>query len=286
MPAMFDKKTALLLLGTLAIAVIAGAVTGALGRWFYLVLLSPLLAAVGMGLASHGLVGLLGVHKPKVAGAIGALGGLLTVATILFVTHNLFRASLVSELSGMAGASDAAIERFVSDHMDKATGGAAPALAPLMLRLESGVKLFGETVIDVGFALNGVLLLLEALACVWLGWRLGHDRASELWCTICSHWYERRQVGTAARGAAATIQAELQNQQFHRVGRRMARARPRHKDPVVLHAWMCDTCDVGDVRFELEVAEAGKRPVIVKTIDAPHSALDAVLDSQALKHSA
>jgi hypothetical protein len=148
------------------------------------------------------------------------------------------------------------------------------------------VKLFGQTVLDLGEPINAVLLFLELAGCLYLGWRIPSERANELWCDPCKHWYSRRMVATCALGVKETAQAELQNQRYHRLARRMNRATTRNKEPVVLHAWMCDTCDDGIVRFELEVTQPGKRSVVIKRQDAPHSALDAVLDSQTLMDGA
>ncbi len=52
---------------------------------------------------------------------------------------------------------------------------------------------------------------------------------------------------------------------------------------MLLHGRFCDTCTKGQVYFELEVRAVGGRARIVHAEEADHGALEAILDSQALR---
>ncbi len=269
--------------GALFCAVLAGAVVGAAGGWLYLIAISPAIAAIAAGMAGRSLIGVLRVRNRRWAAAAGALTGILTMAAILLVSVQMERAAIIAELSVGGGVSDETLKRRTDYIMGELTDGASPAAAPVMYRLHSGVKLFGDTALDIGPGFNLGILLLELAVVIALCVRLFAERAGEPFCDPCDAWYARRMVGSAALGDRASVLVDLQNARFHRLGRRLEAAKETTRHPLILHGWFCDTCDAGDVRFELEVTEASKKPRIIKSVEAPHSALEAILDSQALK---
>ncbi len=273
----------LLIVGSLFCGLLAGAVIGAVGGWLYLIVISPAVAAIGGGMGARALVGVLRIHDTKAAGVVGILTTLAVLVAILVVMHQLERAAIIAELSSVGGFSDETLVRHTNDTMAKLTNDASPLMSPLMLRLHSGAQLFGDTALDLGMGFNLAVLLLELAITGLLCTRLVVERASEPFCESCDAWYARRMVGSATLGAKSTVVVDLQNTRFHRLGRHLEAASTKTRNPLILHGWFCDTCAHGDVRFELELTEPGRRARIIKTVAAPHDALEAILDSQALK---
>lgn len=282
---MSASRTAIVLIGSLVCALLSGAVIGAIGAYAYLIVISPAMAAITAGMATRSLVGVARLTRARAAGIIGGLAGAVTVITILLVVFQMERASITRELTATQGVSDTTLNTYRERMLSELTGDAGSAMRPLMLRIHSGATLFGETGLDLGPGFNVILLLVELGVAVYIGARLGWERASEPFCAYCDTWYARRMLGSATLGSRSSVQADLQNRQFHRLGRKLSVARIDTREPVQLHSWLCDTCDQGEVRLELEVTEAGKRARIVKAVQAPHSALDDILESQAFAQS-
>ncbi|MFT5432052.1 MAG: hypothetical protein ACI9OJ_002750 [Myxococcota bacterium] len=264
---------------------LAGTIVGAASMGLYLIVFSPALAAIAAGWMTSSAARAVKLPGPRFVTILGGVSGILAMLAILVVTLEIERSYIITALSSAAGLGDEAIARGLKRWQQEATGGAGGIGALYELRITSGVRLFGETWLDLGTAVNGILLLVECGLAGLIGARLGRSRASEPFCDNCDSWYSRRIVGTAQLGALASIRAELQAGRHHRLGRRLEP--PKGKGPVVMHCLMCDTCSLGDVTFELEVAENGRRPRVIRSVEAPHSALDAIMDSQALrKHDA
>ena len=276
-----NLRAAILILVTLAGGAVAGAVLGSLAGTVYLVIVYPVVAAIAVGFIGRAAVAALKLDSPRLASVAGGLSGLMVMAGILVVTYQIERAWVVEELTGKRAVSDATLDRVVDDYMGERTGGVTNWRAPLELRLVSGVAITGGFTLDLGDGLNGVILLLELLSASFLGSRLVRERASEPFCDHCDGWYSRRVIGTAPLGSKASLISELGSDQFHRVGRHLDPPTSRH--PLKLHGWFCDTCDKSDVTFELELASPGGRPTLLKARSAPHTALEDIMDSQALK---
>jgi len=270
-------------LGTLALGLIAGSIVAAAGGWIYLVLVSPLVATVAAGMGGRSLIGILRIDRPRFAAVVGGLGGAVCLLSILVVTQQMRQAELLSELNSVLGLSNDRVTTEAATRMGEFTNNAAPLLQPVALRLYSGARLVGDTVMDFGPLINGALLLLELVASIWLGARLMVERSAEPYCAGCNRWYSRRMVGSAPLGARSTLLVELKNTRYHRLGRRLTPPRKGTGDALVLHCWMCDTCNDSQVRFELELTESGRRPRLIQSVTASHDALDAIMDAHALK---
>lgn len=266
--------------GTVAAALVVGAIMGTVSGSLYFVLVFPLGLAVAVGAIGRSLVRVLRVTNTPSARVVGVVAGLIAMLMMLVVEVQLERARVVSELTGKDGVSDASLDRLVDNHMAKLTGDVPVWQRPVALRIETGATLVGDAALDLGNLVNGLILLAELIAVAWLTGRLVRSRAAEPFCARCGTWYARRIIGSAPIGARSSLLGELQAQRYHRLGRRLQP--PGKPGPVLLHGRFCDTCDTGEVRFELEVKEAGKRPRVVKSVTTGHDALDAILDSRAL----
>lgn len=266
-------------LGTAAVAAIAGAFVGVLGRYAYVVLGSPLLAALGAGIGGRGLAGVLRINSPVVGTVVGMLAGLVAMQAIGLVQLRLHRAEMTHEVQAVTGISEERAQAEVDRSLDQLTGGST---GPNTFRIHAGVRMFGATALDLGAGINGLILFFDFAAASWLLGRLIRHRTREPYCADCDRWYTRRVVGSAPLTARSDLFIELENGRFHRLGRRLAPPRATTRDPFVLHCWMCDRCDHGDVHFELEQTHAGRRRVI-KTKTVPHDGLDEIMDAHALK---
>ena len=271
-------------LAALCAAVASGVILGGVGAKLYVVLGFPALCGVAVGATAAGVGRWTRAHWPRAVTAIGAASGVVAVAALLVIAAQLERASAVTEYSKGRGWNDARIHEEADRYMAKASGDHEGILQPLWFRLHAGARLFGETPLNVGPWGNLAVLLLEVGVCGYLAARLARRSASEPFCSRCDAWYARRVVGTAPLGSLASVRAALQNGQFHKLGRRLEPPGSARR-PVTLHGRFCDTCDTGRVVFELEVSEAGRSPRVVQTSTHAHDALDAVLDSHALRRS-
>lgn len=269
-------------LAGVCVAALVGAVLGATGSQMYLVILFPAAAGLGTGWAIGSVASGLKVHWPREVGIIGAVCGALAMISMLVVVAQVEHASALAELSQEKSAwGPEQIRTQAARAVTLMAGGHEGILQPLFLRLHSGVVLFGSAPLSLGTIGNGSLLAIEVVTCVFLGFRFARRAASIPFCERCDHWYARRVLGSAPLGSLASIRAAMQNRQFHRLGRRLGG--PTTTGAVMLHGRFCDTCDSGDVHLELEVSESGGRPRLLKTMVEPHDALDAILDSHALK---
>ncbi len=213
---------------------------------------------------------------------LGGLGAAFALVAMLAVSHDMTRADIMAEITRTHALGGPALDTAVREAMDALTGGPSQ-VAPVTLRLHQGVRLMGETRLDLGFAGNAALLLVELLLAVALAARLGWEQGRRPFSVARDAWPTRRRVGIAAHGSAATLRAELEAGQFHRLGRRLGA--PSGTGPVVLHAWVVDGPNPDQITFELEVSEASGRPRIVATRVAGPEALEAIFESQALRDS-
>lgn len=269
---------------TLALALgaggLSGAMLGAVGRFVYLAIVWPGLAALLTGLAVVFAMRRLRLPGALLGAALAGVGGAFAVLAMLAVSHDLTRADVMAETTRTRSLGGDALDAAVKEAMDALTGGPSQ-LAPVTLRLHQGVRLFGEVRLDLGVPGNGALLLCELLIAVALAGRLGWSQGQKPFSAASDAWLTRRRVGTAPHGSAATLRSELQSGQFHRLGRRLGA--PTASAPVVLHAWVVDGSNTDDVVFELEVTEASGKPRIVATQKAGADALEAIFESQALR---
>ena len=270
----------MLVLAALALGAVVGAILGAVGGSFYLVLVIPALAGLAGGIGTAWLLGPLRLPSPLLATVAASLSAVAGTAAILIVMHSLARAAFVGEKGRTLG--EAALAAHV-EAWDRELCGGGGLLAPLRYRLTAGVTIAGSAPIDLGPAGNGALLAVEVLAAAAVAARVARRRASLPYCTPCDTWCARRVIGSAPAGSHTSILASLQEGQFHRVGRRLSD--PEAAQPVMLHGWLCDRCERGDVRLELEVSDGGGRPEVVRSMDVRHEDLDAILESRDLKQA-
>ena len=256
--------------------ILLGAILGALGRWAYLILLTPALLGVGAGALAGKMFRTLRVPHRGISAAAGAVAASCGMASLLWVALQMVQAVAV-EAAAARGLSDAAAAGAVAARMAELTGGGGL----LGLRLQSGVTLVSGVAVDLGRTLNGLILAADVATAVALAGWLGFRGASGRFCVRCDRWYVRRIIGSMPLGARTTALAALDEGRYHRLGRQLDD--PRAPQAVKLHGRFCDTCDTGDVVLELEVTLLGSRAEVVRRMVVPHSALDEIMESQALK---
>ena len=258
--------------------VVSGAIMSVLGSALYLVIILPAICGIACGVAVGRMARRLHVRSIPLAGAIGVLGAIIAVITILTASWSIRRSEIVTDLTMRLGSSDALVERALELWNRDEAGGASAPSAPLMYRLHSGIELFEAQLLNLGFGFNLILLLLETGLASYAAMRFAHDPITDPYCMSCKQWTSRRIVGTASLGTLATIKSELSSDQWHRLGRRLGS--PNVSAPVTLKCYMCDSCETTPVRFELDIAESGRRLRTLMKKNAPYTALQDIWDSQ------
>lgn len=269
---------ALMALGAILSGVIGGAITSAVGSVLYLVLVLPTICGITCGVAVGRIARHQHVRSTNITSVVGAIGAIIAIITILAAAWSIRRSEIVTELTTKLGGSDALVERALELWNRDEAGGASDFMAPLMYRLNTGIELFDEQTLNLGFGFNLTLLILETGLAIYAAIRFANDPITDPYCSRCKMWTSRRIVGTASLGALATIKSELKLEQWHRLGRRLGS--PKVGSAVTLKCYMCDTCEEATVRFELDVAESGRRIRTLLKKEAPYSALQDIWDSQ------
>jgi len=270
-----------------ATGLVAGAVHGAVGRFIYLPLVSPALAALGAGAGS--MVALRILRTPGVAFArvVGVLAATTSVIGIMVVTHALMRAELVASLTAKGGSSADALHDAVDSAMTQ-QGGGAGVTGPVTLRIETGVAVLGASRAELGRTGNAVLLGLEWVLAGFIASALTTRQGRQPFSRRKQAWLTRRVVGRAAEGAAASIIGELEKGQFHRVGRRLDSTRGH----VALIAWTdlgwtpgTSTTSEEPIWLDVLTEPSGGRPFVVHRCGVNDAALTAIYESVSARGS-
>lgn len=281
-------RVAAVALVSVATGLASGAVLGAIGRFIYIPLVSPALAAAAAGAGSMIALGLLRTPGVTVARAIGSLTGTACIVGLLLVTLSLARADLIATLTAKGGSSADALQ----DAVEKALGerGGGGVIGPLTLRVHSGVTVAGETKVELGSIGNAVLLGLEWALAIAIASVFTLKQGRKPFSRRKQAWLRRRVVGRAAEGVAASIISDLEKQQFHRVGRRLDSA----SGGVVLVAWTDADWSPGaaaapspgagePVELEVVTEPSGGRPLVVHRCRVDDAALTAICESVAVR---
>jgi hypothetical protein len=272
-------RLALAAVASVGLAGLVGAVLAVVGRYLYVPSLWPALGAVAVGAGIMALMRALRIAGRGQGAWLGGGAGLASIIALLAVAWSVESAAIVSELSRTGGLQGHALSAKAAALLAERAG--SGVLAPVWLRLHDGVLCAPGLRVDLGTVGNAALLALELALAMAIAGRLGFVQGGRPFAAACDAWLTRRVVGVAPHGSAASIQSELKEGLFHRLGRRLGP--PTQDAPVVLCVWVCDGHET-DVMFELEVLEAGARkPRVVETRTATHAALDAILESQAMR---
>ncbi len=273
-------RIVLMTLVVLSSGLIVGAVIGSASAFFYPVFVMPLLGAFVVGLGMGQSIHWLRIAGVRMATILGSVSIVLLMGTALTMAYGIQRAAIVQELESSHGLTQETAQRYVDEALNERTGGKTGVLAPLWFRMYDGVRVTPSFQLDATPIGNAIVLFTEWGLALFLGVRMIRKRARQPYCHACDDWYTRRIVGTAPLGSLSTVQATLAERQFHRLGRRLDP--PTTPQSVVVHCSFCLHCETGEVILELEVLDERNRRRIVRTVSAPHVALDDILASQAL----
>jgi hypothetical protein len=253
----------------LAGGVIAGALEGAIDKWFSLLLLFPLLIGGVAGGGAAWMIGRQRLRAPLLAMLLGAAGGAAGYAAVHVVDYMRFRADVGGMLAGQSPGTTQDELAAQLDAMLVEQTGEAGFRGFLEIAAREGVSIKRMGASDKGLALTGLgawlLWLCELLAAAGLAGFVAYGRAKAPFCETCDVWYgpERAVAGGGAGGKVThkAILSALEAGDLAGAGAALATP-PSPKASFALTASTCPQCGV-DAHCKLKrVTQKRKGPEV------------------------
>ncbi len=241
------------------------AIGAAFAVWFWelspiptLVILTPLIQGVGIGLVLAWLIGRLKLRHPKLMTTVGFLCGLGSVGLVHYAHYLHFLDQAGTQYEAMIAADDDLAPAQKAELLaNKAQGSAKLAdlvlvkntgrsgfLGSMLLRADQGVQIKRMSVSGWGL---WILWGVEALMVAGVASLLAHGRAATPYCEDCGTWCSKTLspvvlAGAAAGPFAAALQADDQNAVANLIDQPTdTEALDMHRIRTNLHS--CSDCD-------------------------------------------
>jgi hypothetical protein len=207
----------LAILAVLGVALVGGAITGAVlgvvGRWLWLIVLFPLLiGGVAGGLAAW-TIARHRVRAPLLVLLLGAIGGAGGYVSSHAVSYLLFRSEITAAVKWRTpSASDSDVASRIDELLMQRAGHSGFG-GYLTLAAEQGVSIKRLSTQEKGEALSGIavwiLWLVELLLAAGMAGAIAHDRARKPFCEDCQTWFGVPQLAAAGGTGASLARREL-----------------------------------------------------------------------------
>jgi hypothetical protein len=162
---------------TLPVAILCGFLLSFIGQWFYLILIFPAVAALGVVAAGFGGVQVGKVHSPAIAGLVGLLAGAVVMLAMHYFDY----------------------QRFLGLLQAQAPGAPAPGLFQFVdLRAHAGVVIAGKgggKGMNLGYVGSYIYFAVEFLVALGICTAALYSFAHAPFCTDCNTWKKERTLG-------------------------------------------------------------------------------------------
>ena len=238
----------------LAVAVVGGAVIGALGsllaNLIYLILLFPLL----MGLIGGALIAA-AVRAGKIRNPVVALAGGLVIGVVIYgsmwtADYLQFRNSVKSEILARAAAANLLdVESLIDEALVSQTG--RPGfIGFLLVRDQAGVSIgrvgSGSNPFNLGPVFSWVYWGIELLIILGMAAVIGRKPALEPFCEACKRWYGKPALlGTLGASRSQEALGLIEGNQFQKLGEEL-QSNPAMPNVGIFLATCGDGCANGD----------------------------------------
>ena len=285
----FSVPAALMLIGLLGLTgLFLGILASVVSKWFYLIIIFPLLIGLGVGVVGDYGVRRFQIRMPILCGFAAFFGGCLAMLAMHFTD---FR----REMAYRADHSTAREVEIASriDEIKKDPAAFSPEDRSLAKEMESDplylkllrVRTFGQYVdynasrgvelrrtgrgqgVNLGYAGSYLYWICEVLIVAGVAFTTMKAASERPFCAICDTW-KMEQEYPGVGGSPREIAKALSRGDFARVQQQLA----AEGDSSVVNLWVCPNCEE-DAPFEVGVkeikadrkGEAGKKPLCLMT---------------------